>query len=260
MNPVSDEALKGFYKNLENENDPHKVITLLDDLYGRDLSKDQIISSQLGALVNNIRKKGLGEDVTKTSEKVLLKWKPLMISPTKRSASSASIDQVEEGKKRKEESRLSEALAKEITKEEYEGNIKPYLTGTETRDKSIEMFIRALMVDVLPNDSTTTPPPTSEAKKELYHAPDDIVCSVAHAIEGYLFNQNSCEISTAYKQGIRAKYLNLSNKANGKHLRFGLLSEAITPPKFCEMTPQVFPHHFINIIIRKWQARTGKKR
>jgi hypothetical protein len=235
MNSTGDEKLREFYKNLEGENDPQKVVSVLDDLYKCDISKDQIISSQLGVLVNNIRKMGLGEDVTKTSEKVLMKWKPLMISPAKRSASSASVDPVEDVKKKKEENKPNEVMAQEISKEEYDEIIKSYLTGTETRDKSVEMLIRALMVDVVPPAA----PNSAELKKELYYAPDDIVCSVAHAIEGYLFNHNSCEVSTAYKQSIRTKYLNLSNKANGKHLRFGLLSEAITPPKFCEMTPQV---------------------
>lgn len=231
--------LEELRKRLEDEKDEDKVIGLLEELHERELKKDEIVSTRLGVVVNQIRKRPDNKtDVTKAAEKILLKWKPLMTptpSPVMSSASNGSsskrtLENSTEGK----ESKKPSTELKYVSKEEYEEAIKDFLPGSETRNKCVEMLIRALMVDILPESATSL-----EDGSGKWVLPDELTCSTAHAIEACLYHEFGGETSTEYKAKFRSKYMNLQNRQSGRHLRFGLLDGAIVPTKFCSMSPSV---------------------
>lgn len=78
----------------------------------------------------------------------------------------------------------------------------------------------------------------------LLRLPDELTLATAHAIEGGLFHACGAEASTQYKQQVRAKYLNLSHRTQGRHLRQALLDGSLKATAFCTMTSQVcLPSH-----------------
>lgn len=227
---------------------------LLGKLKDREVTKEEIISSKLGIQINQIRKRGDDESITKLAESILLKWKPIMTLSGKESSliSKRTIQEEENSDEKKraksDESKSSssgldmkdkmdksindeesEDIKKEInwvSLEEYKRSLEPFLTTSDTRNKCIEMLVKALLIDF-------------PVKTGYCLLPDELLLSTAHSIEAALFNEFG-ETSTDYKAKFRSKYLNLSSKISGQHLRYGLLNGAIKPLKFCSMTPAVF--------------------
>lgn len=240
--------LDELFKKLESEKSGERIIELLETLQEQELTRDEIVSSKLGVLVNQIRKRpDTKVEVTKAAEKVLLKWKPLMTNNNSAVNASSSTNaspniSVSSGKRpldlvesvEEKEGKKTQTELKYVTKEEFEEVVQAFLPGSATRDKCVEMLIRALMVDLLPDNATSL----CDANGK-WALPDELTCSTAHAIEACLFHEFDGETSTEYKAKFRSKYMNLQNKQAGRHLRFGLIDGAIAPTKFCSMSPAV---------------------
>jgi hypothetical protein len=245
---------------------------LLDEL---SLTKEQITASKLGSLVNNLRKAVGGDDTEcrDVAERVLLKWKPIMLSL----ASNSAVDDAKDGNslppspvldgapvkrgpsedpspKEKEAKRTRASGAEEskddgrvmeeehqpmsikyASKEEYNQALEAFLPSGDVRSKTFLMFLKALMVDLVDDGKDEE----GRKRKDLHALPDELTLETAHAIEACLYHQHQEQVSTEYKQAVRTKYLNLSSKLGGRHLRLALLDGALKPTRFAAMASSV---------------------
>ncbi|EPZ32119.1 Transcription elongation factor, TFIIS domain-containing protein [Rozella allomycis CSF55] len=231
-------SLLDLKKELENINilekeveaDSEELIKILQDVEKVAVTLEDLKETQMGKILNTIRKKFEGQKIGDLAKIIVLKWKKVISSDE-----NSKKDQENDKKRKQEENEDEDYLKNQTLSKSSSTNFseisvvkmdKLKTTGDATREKCISMITSALLID------------SSEfGMIHIFKSPvkEEDANTIARHIEAEIFREFQ-DTSTQYKSKFRSRYLNLKDKENPE-LRYQVLGGVITPSQLCTMTP-----------------------